>query len=140
MKTPNTVTRLATISFTLLIFMIPLTVFADGVNENVLMGRNFKIFIYGEIADKASATISFKENFNLLIDAYDGFGIYVPTGNVFAAIFSAPDYSKNNYGETNDLFLILSGAVVSDFMGAVGLAYINYEFDGVWLIFGYAII
>ena len=63
MKTPNTVTRLATISFTLLIFMIPLTVFADGVNENVLMGRNFKIFIYGENADKASATISFKEIF-----------------------------------------------------------------------------
>jgi len=63
---------------------------------------------------------------------YDGFGVYVPAGPAFAGIFSAPRYQKED-----NLFLILSGVLVTDFLSGVGVSLVNFEFAGTFVVFGY---
>jgi len=100
--------------------------------DGSIAGKKYKAFIYSSKADKVSITITFKENLTLLIDVYDGFGVYVPAGPAFAAIFSAPLYNKKD-----NLFLLLSGVVVTDFLSGVGMSLINSEFAGAFVLFGY---
>jgi len=100
--------------------------------DGSVAGKKYKAFIYSPEADKVSITITFQENLTLLIDVYDGFGVYVPAGPAFAAIFSAPRYNKED-----NLFLILSGVVVTDFLSGVGVSLVNFEFAGTFVVFGY---
>jgi hypothetical protein len=103
---------------------------ADG--DGSIAGKKFKAFIYSSDADKVSISITFQENLTLLIDVYDGFGAYVPAGPAFAGIFSAPHYKKQD-----NLFLFLSGVMVADFLGGVGVSLVNFEYTGTFLVFGY---
>jgi hypothetical protein len=102
----------------------------DG--DGSVSGKKFKAFIYSPQADKVSISITFQENLTLLIDVYDGFGGYIPAGPAFAGIFSAPHYKKED-----NLFLLLSGIMVKDFLGGVGVSLVNLEFDGPFVFFGY---
>jgi len=100
--------------------------------DGSVAGKKYKAFIYSPEADKVSITITFQENLTLLIDVYDGFGVYVPAGPAFAAIFSAPRYNKED-----NLFLILSGVVVTDFLSGAGVSLVNFEYAGTFVVFGY---
>ena len=81
--------RFSKVICTVLIFCI---LFASGSSfaDNGVTGKQFKTFIYSPYSDAASTTITFRENFALLIDMYEGFGIYTPVGASFVAFFSAP--------------------------------------------------
>jgi hypothetical protein len=70
---------------------------------------------------------------SLIIDVYDGFGLYMPLGTLFAGLYWAP-----NYKNKDDLFLIMNGLVVSDYIGGWGLIAHDYRFTGMFLFFGYA--
>jgi hypothetical protein len=100
--------------------------------DGSVVGKKFKAFIYSPQADKVSISITFQENLTLLIDVYDGFGVYVPAGPAFAGIFSAPRYQKED-----NLLLLLSGVRVTDFLGGVGVSLVNFEFAGTFVVFGY---
>ena len=50
----------------------------------------------------------------------------------FAGIFSAPHYKKQD-----NLILLLSGVMVADFLGGVGVSLVNFEFAGTFVVFGY---
>jgi len=100
--------------------------------DGSVVGKKFKAFIYSPEADKVSISITFAENRTLLIDVYDGFGVYVPAGPAFAGIFSAPRYQKED-----NLFLILSGVLVTDFLSGVGVSLVNFEFAGTFVVLGY---
>jgi hypothetical protein len=103
---------------------------ADG--DGSVAGKTFKAFIYSPQADKVSISITFEENQTLLIDEYDGFGVYVPAGPAFAGFFSAPRYKNED-----NLFLILSGILVTDFLSGVGVSLVNFEYAGAFVVFGY---
>jgi hypothetical protein len=103
---------------------------ADG--DGSIAGKKFKAFIYSPDADKVSISITFAENRTLLIDVYDGFGVYVPAGPAFAGIFSAPRYKQQD-----NLLLLLSGVLVTDFLSGVGVSLVNFEFAGTFVVFGY---
>ena len=103
---------------------------ADG--DGSVVGKKFKAFIYSPDADKVSISITFEENRTLLIDVYDGFGVYVPAGPAFAGIFSAPRYKNED-----NLFLLLSGVLVTDFLSGVGVSLVNFEYAGTFVVFGY---
>jgi hypothetical protein len=100
--------------------------------DGSVAGKKFKAFIYSSQADKVSISITFQENLTLLIDVYDGFGVYVPAGPAFAGIFSAPHYQKED-----NLLLLLSGVLVTDFLSGVGVSLVNFEFAGTFVVFGY---
>ena len=51
--------------------VFPTAAFAQGVN-----GRTFRIFIYSDLIEETSTRISFETNGTLLIDIYEGFGLY----------------------------------------------------------------
>ncbi len=96
-------------------------------------GRSFTTFIYSDLVEEATTTLSFETNGTLLISSYSGFGLYLAVGPVFAGSFSAP-----NFAEKSDLFLVLTGAVLSDVLSGVGLAYKDNSFYEFFLFFGYA--
>ena len=125
--------QLLLIQLFLLLIVMPMRVDADSGDENPLIGRMFNTYIYATYADESSTDISFEENMVLLIDIYDGFGLYIPISNLFIAIYWAPDYHNKK-----DLFLILSGAAVSDFIAGGGIALRDYQYYGLFLFFGYA--
>jgi len=101
--------------------------------EDPIVGNRFKVFIYSDSVDDASMTITFNSNLTLLIDAYDGFGVYVPMGTMFAGAFWAP-----NFYETEDLVLLTTGVVVSDFLSGMGIAFRDQEFYELFFFSGYA--
>ena len=108
--------------------MVPAGAGAQGVS-----GRTFTTFIYSEMVDEASTSISFETNGTLLIDMYDGFGLYLSFGSGFAGAFSAPKYN-----DRDDLLLFLTGIVVADFYGGTGIAFRDADFYDVFYFFGYA--
>ena len=125
--------QLLLIQLFLLLIVMPMRVDADSGDENPLIGRKFNTYIYATYADESSTTISFEENMVLLIDIYDGFGLYLPIANLFIANYWAPDYYNRK-----DLFLILNGTAVLDFIAGGGIDLRDYQYYGVFLFFGYA--
>ena len=125
------INKKALIVFALMLLVINSSAGAADEDGSVV-GKKFKAFIYSPEADKVSISITFAENRTLLIDVYDGFGVYVPAGPAFAGIFSAPRYKKED-----NLFLILSGVLVTDFLSGVGVSLINFEFAGTFVVLGY---
>jgi len=114
----------------LLLILIPTTVLADYSPENTFVGMKYTIYLYN--TEEASTTISFRENMSLLIDVYDGFGLYLPIDNLFIGLYWAPKY-QDEY----DLFLILNGMIVSEFIVGWGLTFPHYRFKSIFLFFGY---
>ena len=99
-----------------------------------LAGHTFKTFIYSDLADESSTTLSFEANGSLLIDAFDGVGLYFNVGNIFIASFSAP-----NYNEKKDLVLFLNGVTVLDYLTGIGIAFVDNDFYETFFLFGYAV-
>jgi len=114
----------------LLFVLTPMTVDAGYNFANSFTGMKYNIYLYN--TEEASTTMSFEENMSLVIDVYDGFGLYLPIGNMFIALYWSP-----NYSDKNDLFLIFNGMVISDFIAGWGLALPNYQFTGIFFFFGY---
>jgi hypothetical protein len=102
--------------------------------QDSVTGKKFKTLIYDPNVDKASTTITFDENNALLIDMYEGFGVYAPLGPAFVSFFSAPKYNKED-----DLVLLMSGVVVADFLSGIGISLQNFQFAGIFMFFGYGI-
>jgi hypothetical protein len=114
--------------------IIAITVFATSgythdIKPETLMGMKYAIYLYN--ADVGSTGISFEENLSLIVDAYDGFGIYLPIGTFFTAFYWAPNYNKEK-----DLLLIFNGAVLADFIYGWGLFLPNYSLTSIFLFFG----
>jgi len=114
------------------ILFVPINGYADDGDGGTVMGKSYNTYLYAAYADDSSIKISFEENMSLLIDVYDGFGLYLPLANLFFAIYWAPDYDGKK-----DLSLILTGAVFSDFIAGTGIALRDYQFHGLFLFFGY---
>jgi hypothetical protein len=102
--------------------------FAQGVS-----GKTFKTFIYSHRIEESSTSISFETNGTLLIDIYEGFGLYQSGGNFFVGSFWAPKFN-----DKEDLSLFLSGVVVTDFLSGMGIAFREYKFHDIFLFLGYA--
>jgi len=99
-----------------------------------IAGSAYKTFIYSDHAEESSTIISFEENGSLLIEAFEGVGLYVSAGGMFVSNFSAP-----NYLEKQDLTLFLIGVVVSDFLVGTGITLVDFEFYELFFFFGYAV-
>jgi hypothetical protein len=110
-------------------FAFSVRVHAYEIKPDALMGMKFTIYLYN--ADIGSTGISFGENLSLIVDAYDGFGIYLPIGSLFSAFYWAPKYTTND-----DLLLIFNGAVLADFISGWGFALPNYKLTSLFLFFG----
>ena len=117
----------------IIILAVPINGYADNGNEGTVVGKSYNTYLYATYADDSSIKFSFEENLSLLIDIYDGFGLYLPVANLFFAVYWAPDYSNKK-----DLSLILTGAVFSDFIAGTGIALRDYQFHGQFLFFGYS--
>ena len=98
---------------------------------NSFAGMQYNIYLYN--TDVASANMSFEANLSMFIDAYDGFGLYLPLGTVFVASYWSPNYNK-----THDLFLLMNGMVVADYIWGWGLSFPNYRFTSMFFFSGYA--
>jgi hypothetical protein len=100
---------------------------------NFFTGSQYKIFLYGGSIDTTTITLSFEDNYKLLLDVFDGVGLYVPAGRSFAAVFSTPNYKTT--GKT--LLLVLSGTAVGDFILGTGIAVLDFSLRGGVLFAGY---
>lgn len=103
-----------------------------NVYSQEITGQKFKVFIYSNTFEDSSIEISFKEGNTMLIDGYDGYGLYMTSGSFFGGFFSAP-----NHSEKNDLLLILSGAAIGGTIDGMGLIFIDYSFKEFFLFSGY---
>jgi hypothetical protein len=100
---------------------------------NFFTGSQYKIFLYGGGIDTPAVTLSFDDSYKLLIDAFDGVGVYLPAGRSFAAVFSTPEYKTT--GKT--LLLMFSGTVVGDFIVGAGVAALDFALQGSVIFAGY---
>ena len=114
----------------MIVILVALPVYADHSFGNTYVGKKYSIYLYN--TSVGSTTISFEENRSLSIDSYDGFGIYLPTGDQFTALYWAP-----NYHEEDDLLMIFRGKVVADFIEGWGVVLPSYQFTGIFFFFGY---
>jgi len=114
----------------LLLTITGLFAVAPQAEANNFAGMKYTIYMYN--TEETSATMSFEANLSMFIDAYDGFGIYLPVGQTFTAAYWAP-----NYKNTNDLFLLVTGVVASDFIGGWAFTFYNYRLTGMFLYSGY---
>lgn len=130
MKRYFIIVGLLVIQLFLLVVIIALPVHAEHNFGNSFVGKKYSVYLYN--TEEGSASLSFKENMSLMIDVYDGFGLYLPLANLFTALYWSP-----NYHEEDDLLLIFNGMVVSDFIQGWGLVLPNYKFTGILLFFGY---
>jgi len=100
---------------------------------NSFAGMQFDIYLYN--TDVASANMSFEANLSMFIDAYDGFGLYLPLGTAFVAWYWSPNYNK-----TNDLFLLMNGMVIADYIWGWGLSFPKYQLTSAFFFSGYAVV
>ncbi|MCP4716482.1 MAG: hypothetical protein GY868_15280 [Deltaproteobacteria bacterium] len=124
----------------LLATLILLPIQASGA---AISGNNYNVFFYSDtdLGDIVSTDFTFETNGTLLIDAFDGFGIYLPAGPAFSGIFSAPQYDatdKTIGSYSHDLFLVISGVAAADFIGGACIALVDYQFSEVFFFFGYS--
>jgi hypothetical protein len=124
--------KLLLIIFFISILLIPVEGYAQDGAGGTVIGKSYNTYLYASFAEDSSIQMSFKENMSLLVDAYDGFGLYLPVANLFFAIYWAPDYDAKK-----DLTLIITGAVFSDFIAGSGIALRDYQFHGPFLFIGY---
>ena len=116
----------------IIILIVPVKGYAQDDAGGTVIGKSYNTYLYASYAEDSSIQMSFEENMSLLVDAYDGFGLYLPVANLFFAIYWAPDYDGKK-----DLSLIITGVVFSDFIAGSGIALRDYQFHGPFLFFGY---
>jgi hypothetical protein len=126
MKIFRRATGFVGLSIIVLVMMLP------HAEANSLAGMEYSIYLYN--TDVASATMSFEANLSMFIDAYNGFGYYLPIGSAFVASYWSPNYNK-----TNDLFLLMNGIVIADYIWGWGLSFPNYRFTSMFFFSGYAV-
>ncbi len=121
------------------VFLTPGQASAQSVS-----GRDFNIFVYSEtgLINDVSTKIRFETNGTLLIDALDGFGAYLPLGPLFAGFFMVPDFDADDLDpysskDPSDLFIVLSGVVLGDFICALNVSFVDMEFSEVFFFYGY---
>jgi hypothetical protein len=105
--------------------------FAIELKTNALTGITYTIYLFN--AQGGSTTLSFENDLLLTVGAHEGVGIYLPAGSIFAAVYWAPKTQ-----EQQDLFLILNGLVLGDFIMGWGFSLPNYQLTNAFLFFGYA--
>lgn len=125
MKTYKRATGFLILSI-IVLFMLP-----AQAEANSFAGMNYNIYLYN--SDVASANMSFEANLSMFIDAYDGFGYYLPLGTAFVASYWSP-----NYNNTKDLFLLMNGIVIADYIWGWGLFFPNYQLTSAFFFSGYA--
>ncbi len=118
--------------FFILLFFVVCTVPA-GARAQGVSGTSYTVYIYSDMVEESSATMSFETNGTLLLDIYDGFGLYMDIGSLFSGTFSAP-----NFNATQDLLLLMTGVVTADYLSGMGLIFIDYQYTEFFLFFGYA--
>jgi len=130
MKRYCSIVKIFVIQLFVLLWVISAPLNAEHNFGNTFAGKRYSVYLYN--TEEGSTSISFEENMSLVIDVYDGFGLYLPIANLFTALYWSP-----NYKNEDDLLLIFNGMVVSDFIEGWGLVLHNYKFTGILLFFGY---
>ena len=125
------ITGFLLLTIIVLVMVQPKPAEADIAAGNSFAGMKYTIYLYN--TDETSATMSFEANLSMLIDVYDGFGLYLPLGPTFVGLYWAPNYKK-----TNDLFLLMNGMMISDFIWGWGFAFPKYQFTSIFFFSGYA--
>ena len=122
------------------LLMIPVQASAQSV-----AGRDYNIFVYSntDLFQDVSTKVRFESNGALLIDVFDGFGAYAAMSYVFAGFFMAPEFDKDDIDkyssrDPRDLFLVLSGVSLGDFIGCTGAAFIDFELTEAFFFYGYS--
>ena len=139
MKVIKGTTKTIFIAVVLSLFLAPGQASAQSVS-----GRDFNIFVYSDtgLINDASTKIRFETNGALLIDAFDGFGAYLSAGPLFAGFFMAPDFDADDLDpysskDPRDLFIVLSGVVIGDFICALNISFIEMEYSETFFFYGY---
>ena len=87
---------------------------ASEIEPNAITGMQHTIFCYN--LEIGSTNISFEENMSFMVEAYNGFGIYLPLGTMFTAFYWAP-----NVLDQYDRLLLFNGVVLGDFIAGWGI-------------------
>jgi len=95
-------------------------------------GKKYSVFIYSQYVQEPAATITFKTSGVLLLSSHNGFGGYAAFPGGIIAVFSAPEYELNK-----DLFMIMSGLVLDNFLSGVGITFTNRVFSEIFFFSGY---
>ncbi len=95
-------------------------------------GKKYSIYIYSQYVSDPAATVTFKDDGVLLLSAYSGFGMYFAFPSGVAAVFTAPEVEKNK-----DLFMVIGGVLLGDFLSGAGITFTNGSFAEVFLFSGY---
>ena len=87
---------------------------ASEIKPTALTGMQYTIFLYN--LEIGVTNISFEENLSLMLEAYNGFGLYLPLGTMFTGFYWAP-----NVLDERDRLLLLNGVVLADFIAGWGI-------------------
>jgi len=90
------------------------TCHAGEIQPTALTGMQYTIFLYN--LEIGATNISFEENMSFMVEAYNGFGLYLPIGTLFTAFYWAP-----NVLDEYDRLLLFNGVVIADFIGGWGI-------------------
>jgi len=104
-----------------------------GAEINDVKGKRYQVFMTPPITDTSSAIMTFRSDNILVIDTIDGYGIYMPVLNLFAAYYWAPDFYLGR-----PISILLTGFAMDPFITAVGVGYIGNNIHMV-LITGYSL-
>jgi len=105
----------------------PRTAVAESVT-----GKKYSVYIYSRYVAEPATTITFKSDGVLLMSTYSGFGSYYAFANGVGAFFSAPEVEKNK-----DLFMLMVGLLLGDFLSGAGITFTNGAFSEVFFFSGY---
>jgi hypothetical protein len=97
-------------------------------------GKKYSVYIYSRYVAEPATTITFKSDGVLLMSTYSGFGSYYAFANGVGAFFSAPEVEKNK-----DLFMLMVGLLLGDFLSGAGITFTNGAFSEVFFFSGYVI-
>jgi hypothetical protein len=106
---------------------------ACGAEINDVKGKRYQVFMTPPLTDTSSAIMTFRSDNILVIDTIDGYGIYMPVLNFFAAYYWAPDFYLGR-----PISILLTGFAMDPFITAVGVGYIGNNIHMV-LITGYSL-
>jgi len=100
---------------------------ASEIQPTAIKGMQYTIFFYN--LEIGSTNISFEENMSFMVEAYNGFGLYLPLGTLFTSFYWAP-----NVLDQYDRLLLFNGVVLADFIGGWG---IDFNASNLFFFLGY---
>lgn len=117
----------------LVLVLIGITAAAPGqASAATVTGKKYSVLIYSQYVPEPAATITFQASGVLLISSHKGFGRYAAVAEGVVAIFSAPEYAVNK-----DLFMIMTGLLLEDFLFGAGITFTNGAFSEIFFFSGY---